>query len=68
MAKKKGIKTKLADFPEEVTEDGLIMYGETSYENQMAVLSHFLHNHPKDLNKEQKEESDRAFIILKNAA
>ena len=50
------IKTKLKDFPEEITEDGLKIYGETSYENQMAVLSHFLHNHPKRLNKEQKEE------------
>lgn len=57
MAKKtENIKTKLADFPEEITEDGLKIYGETSYENQMAVLSHFLHNHPKRLNKEQKEE------------
>lgn len=57
MSQKKGnIKTKLADFPEEITEDGLKIYGETSYENQMAVLSHFLHNHPKRLNKEQKEE------------
>ena len=54
--KEENIKTKLADFPEEITEDGLKMYGETSYENQMAVLSHFLHNHPKRLGKEQKEE------------
>lgn len=57
MSQKKGnIKAKLADFPEEITEDGLIIYGETSYENQMAVLSHFLHNHPKQMSKEQKEE------------
>jgi DNA (cytosine-5)-methyltransferase 1 len=54
--KKENIKTKLADFPEEITEEGLKIYGETSYENQMAVLSHFLHNHPKRLNKERKEE------------
>lgn len=54
--KEENIKTKLADFPEEITEEGLKMYGETSYENQMAVLSHFLHNHPKRLGKEQKEE------------
>ena len=54
--KTENIKTKLADFPEEITEDGLKIYGETSYENQMAVLSHFLHNHPKRLNKELKEE------------
>ncbi len=34
---------KLQDFPEEITDDGLRIYGETSYENMMAVLSHFLH-------------------------
>ena len=53
--KTENIKTKLVDFPEEITEEGLKIYGETSYENQMAVLSHFLHNHPKRLNKKQKE-------------
>ena len=35
---------KLEAFPEEITEDGVKVYGETSYENQMAVLSQFLHN------------------------
>lgn len=35
---------KLQAFPEEITEDGIKIYGETSYENQMAVLSQFLHN------------------------
>ncbi len=35
---------KLQDFPEQITEDGLKIYDETSYENQMAVLSQFLHN------------------------
>ena len=34
----------LADFPEEITAEGLKMYGETSYENQIATLSHYLHN------------------------
>lgn len=34
----------ISDFPEEVTEDGVKVYGETSYENQIAVLSHYLHN------------------------
>ena len=47
---------KLQAFPEEITKDGLKIYGETSYENQMAVLSHFLHNHRKQLDKKQKEE------------
>lgn len=34
----------LADFPEEITAEGLRMYSETSYENQIATLSHYLHN------------------------
>ena len=47
MAKKQLVSIKLADFPEEVHEqNGMSVktYGETSYENQMAVLSQFLHN------------------------
>lgn len=35
---------KLDAFPEEVTEGGIRIYGETSYENQIATLSHYLHN------------------------
>lgn len=31
-------------FPEDITEDGLKIYGETSYQNQVATLSHYLHN------------------------
>lgn len=40
---KKGITDglKLDAFPEEVTEDGIRFYGETSYENQIATLSHY---------------------------
>lgn len=34
---------KLSELPEEVTEDGLKMYGPTSYETQVAILSHYLH-------------------------
>ncbi|MFC2760730.1 DNA cytosine methyltransferase [Hallella multisaccharivorax] len=46
----------LKDFPEEITVDGLKIYGETSYENQMAVLSHYLHNVGNEESKERKEE------------
>lgn len=46
----------LSDFPEEVTSDGLKIYGETSYENQMAVLSHYLHKNKESLDKDKKEE------------
>ena len=47
---------KLQDFPEEITEEGIRVYGETSYENQMAVLSHYLHNNREDVDDERKEE------------
>lgn len=40
---KKNIEPKLSSFPEEVDDDGLKIYGETSYENQIAALSHYLH-------------------------
>ena len=36
---------KLADFPEEIDgQNNIKVYGETSWENQLAVLSHYLHN------------------------
>lgn len=46
MAKKTVIQDiKLADYPEEFDEQNNIkVYGETSWENQLAVLSHYLHN------------------------
>ena len=47
---------RISDFPEEITEDGLKFYGETSYENQMAVLSHYLHNNGNDETAEHKGE------------
>ena len=49
----------MVDFPEEETvvgNFGMKIYGETSYENQMAVLSHYLHNHRKDINKVEQAE------------
>lgn len=67
MATKK--KISLIDFPEEVDETcGVRVYGETSYENQMAVLSHYLHNHHKHINKEDQIEiieSIRDFLSRK---
>lgn len=41
MVKKKNI--ILSDFPEEMTEDGLKIYGSASYETQVAILSQYLH-------------------------
>ena len=61
MATKK--KTSLINFPEEQRVEkniGMTFYGETSYENQMAVLSHYLHNHRKVIGKNEQMEIVRA--------
>ncbi|MGI6244072.1 MAG: DNA cytosine methyltransferase [Prevotella sp.] len=39
------MQNNIKNFPEEITKDGIKIFGETSYANQMAVLSHYLHNH-----------------------
>lgn len=52
-------KISLIDFPEEDRIEkniGMTFYGETSYENQMAVLSHYLHNHRKIMTKDDQSE------------
>ncbi len=63
-------KHKLVNFPEEVDEkNGVMIYGETSYENQIAVLSHYLHNSGSRVSKKQKKEiveAIREFLIRKN--
>ena len=57
MTNKKGNREmNLKNFPEEITKEGIKIYGETSYENQMALLSHFLHNHHNDVDARQKNE------------
>lgn len=48
---------KLADFPEEIDEqNGIKVYGETSWENQLALLSHYLHNNGCIQSEENKKE------------
>lgn len=48
---------KLIDFPEEIDEQNKIkVYGETSWENQLAVLSHYLHNNGYIESGENKKE------------
>lgn len=48
---------KFTDFPEEIDEQNNIkVYGETSWENQLAVLSHYLHNNGRIEGEESKWE------------
>lgn len=67
----KSKKISLVDFPEEVDEEnGVRLYGETSYENHMAVLSHFLHNHSDEVDNKEKAEiiaAIREFLSRKEA-
>lgn len=54
-------KISLVDFPEEVDEKrGIKVYGETSYEDHMAFLSHFLHNHQGTISKKDQVEIIKA--------
>lgn len=68
MAKKK---ISMVDFPEEekvVGNYNMKIYGETSYENQMAVLSQYLHNNGKAISKEEQAdiiEAVRFFLSRK---
>ena len=67
MAKKQLKDIKLADFPEEI-DNNIKVYGETSYENQIAVLSHYLHNLQQETSEEEREEivaAIREFISRK---
>lgn len=57
---------KLSSYPEEVTRDGVKIYGESSYANQLADLSHYLH-HPEDFDSEEYEKeiipAIRSFLL-----
>lgn len=48
---------RLVDFPEEVDEqNGIRLYGETSWETQLAVLSHYLHNNNDNEDNDYRRE------------
>lgn len=47
---------KLQEFPKKLTKEGLKINSETSYENQMAVLSHYLHNEDSNGSEERNAE------------
>lgn len=65
MAKKKLEDVKLTAFPEEVDGDGLKWYGEMSYETQMALLSHYLHNRDVDMEYGEIVDAVREFLTRK---
>lgn len=45
----KDLKFNLSNFPEEVNDkENVKIYGQTSWENQLALLTHYIHNEGKD--------------------
>ena len=69
MTKKQMKEIKLADFPEKIdSHNNIKVYGETSYENQIAVMSHYLHNLGQETSEEERVEiiaAIREFISRK---
>lgn len=56
------MRIRLSDFPEETDErDGIKIYGETSREMQLAVLSHYLHCHGNACSEVEQREA--MFVI-----
>lgn len=55
---------KLSTFPEEVDKNGLKIYGETSYENQIAALSHYLHNTNFEGTRQEVQERRNELMAL----
>lgn len=54
---------RITDFPESVDKgDGLCFFDETSYDNHIAVLSHYLHNTNINGTKEEIEEKKAKII------
>lgn len=57
------LRTNVAKFPEERTSDGLLIYGETSMDNCLAVLTHYIHNKPADGSMEDSETREQIEIL-----
>lgn len=72
MKQKNGIitSTSLSDFPEEIDSDNNIkIFGTTSIENRLALLSHYLHNGNLEISDNDKHEiinAVRDFLESKN--
>lgn len=60
------LKARVEQYPEEITSDGLLMYGETSMDNCLAVLTHYIHNQPSDGSKEDEETREQIDILARD--
>ncbi len=65
MPKKKNLDiANISNLPEEITKDGLKVYGETSYNTHIAMLSHYLHTAVLDGTHIERQEQRNELISL----
>ena len=55
---------KLSELPETTTNDGVKVYGTTSYETQIAILSHYLHSLEGQKDKDARISRDEIFAAI----
>lgn len=66
MKKMKAQNIKLSDLPETTTKDGVKMYGPTSYETQIAILSHYLHSFDGKQDLESKANRNEILTAIRD--
>lgn len=57
---------KLSQLPETTTDDGIKVYGTTSYETQIAILSHYLHSFDGQQEIEAKTNRDEILTAIRD--
>ena len=57
---------KLSELPEEVTAEGVKLYGPTSYETQVAILSHYLHTFDGKHDITYREKRDELLEMIRD--
>lgn len=53
----------IANFPEEITQEGLRVYGATSMDNCLSLLTHYLHALPEGKRPNRKQLDDFRWIV-----
>ena len=57
---------KLSDLPETTTKEGVKIYGTTSYETQIAILSHYLHTFDGKQDLESRANSNEILTAIRD--
>lgn len=66
MKKMKAQNIKLSDLPETTTKEGVKIYGTTSYETQIAILSHYLHTFDGKQDLESRANSNEILTAIRD--